>query len=490
MGRRSTIVRLSGLYSLGEIAHRATGFIFAVVATRLLGIESYGIYALGMVVLTMSARIGMFGLNFYAQKALSGSFGKAEREKLGAILVINGTVTVITAMVLLLGADFMSDRFFDMPRLAGVLRIMGLGIFFHLPLQLILSIYKSRQAGKQFFMLNTLHSIIKFAGLALALALADRLAAVSLTAPISAAVCCVLGMTGLSRLGVKPLVSSFRGNFGEAFRFGGIVWLTTLSYTTVAAVDKIMLGVLSTAEAVGMYAIPFLVANLLNLFQGAVESVMMPTIASMYRENRISEGLRKAFHFANMLSLVITMSCLLGLVVLGQVVFGRVFEIGEQAYWIFCILALKHILLVLPGPAGSFLNMTKHHRLELMNSIIFMALNVTMNLLLIPRYGAFGAAWASAASMLLISSMRVIETWATGFRVLDRSHLLCVCLAAATISVFLIFIRPSGTIWHIAYLVPAEAVLVGGCSFCFDKEDRSRILQLAKSRLSPGATES
>jgi O-antigen/teichoic acid export membrane protein len=54
--------------------------------------------------------------------------------------------------------------------------------------------------------------------------------------------------------------------------------------------------------------------------------------------------------------------------------------------------------------------MTGHSRLLLANSLGSLALNLLLNLLLIPRLGITGAAIATAVSNLTVSSLQIFET--------------------------------------------------------------------------------
>jgi len=90
------------------------------------------------------------------------------------------------------------------------------------------------------------------------------------------------------------------------------------------------------------------------------------------------------------------------------------FILGTGKPWMFSM-GLVWLLSVGPlmsthfGLAGNLLLMTGHSRLLLLNSLGSLALNVLLNLLLIPRIGITGAAIATAVSNLTISSLQIYE---------------------------------------------------------------------------------
>ena len=89
-------------------------------------------------------------------------------------------------------------------------------------------------------------------------------------------------------------------------------------------------------------------------------------------------------------------------------IFGNSFKSGA---FILVILALGQFINVITGSVGYLLMMSGNERL-LRNNIIFIAvLNLTLNLLLIPKYGILGAAISTSVSLALqnIISMVIVK---------------------------------------------------------------------------------
>ncbi len=61
------------------------------------------------------------------------------------------------------------------------------------------------------------------------------------------------------------------------------------------------------------------------------------------------------------------------------------------------------------GPTGALLQMTYGHRVELLNTILFVVANIGLNYILIQYYGILGAAIATFASGLLRNALQVGE---------------------------------------------------------------------------------
>jgi O-antigen/teichoic acid export membrane protein len=73
------------------------------------------------------------------------------------------------------------------------------------------------------------------------------------------------------------------------------------------------------------------------------------------------------------------------------------------------ILSFGQLVNCLTGGVGYTLTMTGKQNIELGNSLALVVASVLLNLVLIPKYGALGAAFASSSSTLVINMLRVIE---------------------------------------------------------------------------------
>jgi O-antigen/teichoic acid export membrane protein len=61
------------------------------------------------------------------------------------------------------------------------------------------------------------------------------------------------------------------------------------------------------------------------------------------------------------------------------------------------------------GIAGTVLSMAGHGRVTFLNALVGFAVQVALSVLLIPLYGAAGAAAASLGAMLLLSALRLLQ---------------------------------------------------------------------------------
>jgi O-antigen/teichoic acid export membrane protein len=89
-------------------------------------------------------------------------------------------------------------------------------------------------------------------------------------------------------------------------------------------------------------------------------------------------------------------------------VFGRGFGEGEV---VLIVLAAAMLVATAVGPVDVVLLMGGRSSWNLVNTIVALAANLTLNLLLTPRYGLAGAALAFAVSVLLNNLMPLAQVW-------------------------------------------------------------------------------
>ena len=132
---------------------------------------------------------------------------------------------------------------------------------------------------------------------------------------------------------------------------------------------------------------------------------------------------------------------------------------------------------VLSAP-GAVLTMAGYTRLALWNSLGALIINIIMNVILIPRYGIYGAAWATLISLTAIGFIRVIEVrWILKISFLSKNLLKPILAGIVTCGV-LMAVQPLVMEYHT--LVTLSVVgLVSVFSFSamlwilkFEPEDR------------------
>jgi O-antigen/teichoic acid export membrane protein len=184
---------------------------------------------------------------------------------------------------------------------------------------------------------------------------------------------------------------------GTLLRYGVPLVPTSLAYWVFTTSDRVLLSNLSTLEQVGLYSVAAAVVNLANIAILALGQGWNPHAIYAYEEDRESAGRL----FARMFTYILAG---FGLLAVGMTVFADelVAILAGSDY----AGASAAVLPLAVGMLAYASTQVTAGGISLVNRTVFLALyswmaatiNLVLNLLLIPRFGMVGAAWATAAA--------------------------------------------------------------------------------------------
>ena len=174
-----------------------------------------------------------------------------------------------------------------------------------------------------------------------------------------------------------------------------------------ARTDILMLGAMKGPEAVGIYVVVNRGVQLIIFSQMAVNTVLAPTIASLYSEGK-KEQLQKIVTKCSQGVLAISLLVTATLIIFGKGFLGIFGSDFSQGYVALVILSIANLINAGSGSVGFLLSMTEHERFLALNIAISAILNVLLNLFLIPIWGINGAAIATGISMIARNIMNLI----------------------------------------------------------------------------------
>jgi O-antigen/teichoic acid export membrane protein len=247
--------------------------------------------------------------------------------------------------------------------------------------------------------------------------------------------------------------------------------------------DRLMLGAFGAASEVGIYSMSAFMGSKIDFFQGTFNSIFAPTIADLYSRGQYRELVR-IFQTVTKWTLVLTLPVFFACLFLGHFLlelFGREFQAGWSTL---VVLAVANLINIGVGPVGYMLVMTERPGLEFFNSWIAGVTNILLNLWLIPRYGALGAAIATGSSIAMVNLLRLVQV--------QRIHH-CHPFRWGTLKVLMAWALAGGTVWTLSHAYHLEdwrrLVAMAGFLFAYgglltlfgwDEEDKLVLRQLRR----------
>ena len=182
----------------------------------------------------------------------------------------------------------------------------------------------------------------------------------------------------------------------ETARYGVRAWLGGLAHLLNARVDQVLLGLLASQAALGTYAVAVNASEILFYLPSAVAAALLPAVARSSGAAGVERTLR-VFRVV----MIVTLPAVVAAAAIGPVLLPVVFGSAYRG-------SVEPFLWLLPSAIGfvasavfsNALLASGAPALSSLGPVVSLTVGVTLDLLLIPRLGATGAAIAASAALL------------------------------------------------------------------------------------------
>ena len=212
-------------------------------------------------------------------------------------------------------------------------------------------------------------------------------------------------------LSFKPDFSFFRvRRLKRILQYGLVSLLTGATTYFIQMIDSLMIGAWLDLDQVGIYTIAFFMGSVIAMPARGISRIAVPMIAAAWKKNQVAK-IGRIYANTSLLHFSLGVFILAGILINLPEIFRFLpdaFAAGTiVVFWI----GLGHLIDITGGLNGYILNTSTRYDRDLYFNIIFIALSIVTNILLIPAYGLSGAAIASALSYLGINLIRTIYIW-------------------------------------------------------------------------------
>lgn len=171
-----------------------------------------------------------------------------------------------------------------------------------------------------------------------------------------------------------------------------------------------LLGALGTHEQAGLFAVTTRLTVLITAVTTGVATYVCPSIV-LARRNQDWHGLAVLVRTSAWVSFVCAAGATVFLVVGGKILLGLFGHGFVAAYPALIILTLFVALAMGCGVPASLLSMTDHERQVPTGVAVGLAIHLPIAIILIPRFGASGAAIAAGAGYLACNLFWALQVW-------------------------------------------------------------------------------
>ncbi len=179
--------------------------------------------------------------------------------------------------------------------------------------------------------------------------------------------------------------------------------------------DAIFIGAFASTASAGIYVAATRFMLVATLMQLGIGQVFLPLLSSaLAREDR--EGALTLFRSASVWAMLASWPALIGVMSFAPLLLGLYGDEYRTAATALLVLGAAWMVTVAVGPVDSVLLIADRSWLTTANVAVAAAVNVGLNLVLIPRHGILGAAVAWSVSLLVNNVVPLLEIkWLLGF---------------------------------------------------------------------------
>jgi len=405
------VAKGAGIAFAGTFIGLILAYFSRMVIARWLGASDYGLVSLGFAAMTIGTGLSLIGLPVGIRRYVSFYKGKEDAGRVKGTIIgalkISFPLSIIFAIFLFFGADWLAIHIFHEPKLTLILRIFSVGI----PFLTLASNFVSATVGFQdlryrVYVNELFQNIFKLIAIVALLILGFG--------AIGAAWGWVLAVIGMPFLAFYFLQEKVFPIFNtevktipverELLSFSWPLIFTTFAGLIMGHMDTLMLGYFSTAYDVGIYNAALPTARVLGMGSGAFALIFLPVASELYARKR-EQDLRDIYSAATKWILSITLPGFLLMALFSdwimRILFGSEFVVGAPTL---SILAFSFFISSLFGLSGSLLLVYRRTKFVMCSNFAAAGVNFTLNSLLIPIYGIKGAAIATGISIVLGSA--------------------------------------------------------------------------------------
>ena len=401
----SNILKNSIISFSFKIAIFIFGFIISVILARALGPTGRGIYALIILIPTIMLRLGSFGI-----EAASVYFTGSKQYKIQDIVsnsLLSSIIISLTLILIFFGISNL-DIFNNFIQANQINLIYLWLVILTIPLSLLHGFLRYIFLGKEeiiiFNKISIFFTIIQLIAIIIFVLIFRQGVFGAIISYVLANICIAIFVIFLVKKFANIKTYYNKKLFKESIKYGLKAYFGNLAQFLNYRLDMFLVAIFLTPAAVGYYSISVGIAERIWMLPGAFASVLFPRISSLksVESNNLTPRIsRHTFFITIFLSLILAILAK----PLIKLFFGITF-----------LPSLIPLLVLLPGIIA--LSVSKVLTADLAgrgkpqygtySSFVSLALNIPLNLWLIPRWGISGAAFATTVAYT-IATLLVIN---------------------------------------------------------------------------------
>jgi len=412
--RLSGLLKGSGVVFIGMLFEVGVAFVGKLVVARVFGPVEYGVISIGATLLTFSGIVLVLGLNSGIGRFVPrfDAVGRV-RGVLVSGFQVAVPVSVVAAGVLFVVAPWVGGVIGAGGRGVVVLRVFSVVVPFAVFVRLVNGSMQGLQLPVPRTVLqNVSLPVTRIVGIGVVVGLGLDSVSVAWAYLVSYVVTACVGVWFLySRTPLFEWSVEYSPMRRRLVAFSAPLVVTAAMSAVLSDIDIFLLGGLAGAGSVGAYNAVYPLAQFLTMSVSAFGFLFVPVISEVHAEGNhgaLGGLIRTVTKWALLANLPLAVLFVLFPEVIIGVTFGAAYV---DAAPVLAVLAVGFFVHTAAALSGNTLTSIGRTRLIMIDNVFVAVFNVVLNVVLIPRFGALGAAMATTASYLVLGGLYGYQIW-------------------------------------------------------------------------------
>jgi len=409
------VARNTGIIAAGRLVNFATAPLTAIVTTRALGPELYGVYVLANYWTALLADISRLGFGRTVIRFTATYKGQGRMDRVKAVILLALKVSFIGGGLMTLALMFFagpfSARLLHNAEVARAFRFFAPAIFLTALYGCGISALAGFQEQKHVVVARDIvGSVVKLGSLAIFLFFGMKLYAALASSLLQDLALLVLGMFFLVKVFPELREKSLAPDTetGKLWKFSGMIFLTGIFNRHVRQLDLLVLGMFRPLHEVGLYGLALRLQPLIYMPHRTIMQIFGPVVSELHAKGE-SEELKSLYKTVTKWTSSFSVPIFMTVVFFHEPIlglFGKEYGGTAAALLILCVGSAFTDMFAM---SGQVITMIGRPGVNMANSAVMAVVSVVLFVTLIPRHGILGAALAYTIVQVLVNIMRVLE---------------------------------------------------------------------------------
>jgi len=476
----------SSRFFAGRLFGEGVNYLAFVLVARWFGIETTGIFFLGLSILTVTCMFSRCGMDGTMVKFVSEYLCKNNLKRIHIILTTSLTTVLAVSVTLVLFWFILQPfviRSISSNEAFGLMSVMIVGLPFISMASIMISATRGTKDVKYHVFLMFLLFPTSFLALMILFFLLNYGGSSPFTAYFIAILLLFLAAFFVAKrlFGITFRLSFSRSHLTKMFlSYSFPLWISSLLSLLFLRTDLFFIAHFFDEKILGVYSSGIKTAALISVFLTVSNFVIAPLFAEMHARKRYSE-MKYMFQIVNKWIFLLSLLCMTGLIFFADLVLSLFKIKTEDGLIMFIILGFSQLINAMGGPVGTILMMTHSQKFLMKNDFLIYLAHLIILPFLIGLYGAAGAAAATCLSIFFVNLSRSVKVYRTlAVHTFNRHtvRLFLMGSAVLALSVWLRFQHSTGfSIFEalVSFSVIVAFLMVFFTFFCLQSEDKELV---------------